>query len=1069
MSYSYTEWLCHTNFSFLVGASHPGEIFDQASKLGLSGLAITDFDGVYGLARSYRHWRDLDSSKRPKMFYGAELHLSPDQEKPIVQQNTISLIAKTAKGYENLCRLITHSHRNGKYSAFVSIEDLESHSLEDLAAILPMRGMIRFAPRKLWYQQLSQLKELFSQHLYLAFSRHLNPAEDVWMRSQWEASQHFQTKVLLSQDVFFHSHKRKPLSDTLHAIRTNTPLADCVEHMFANDQRVLLSPSQFHQRYKSLPFYEEALRYSSELADECHFSFAELRYNYPKEMIPSHHSPQSFLEELVQKGALAHYKDGLPTSIQKTLRHELDLIQKLNFADYFLTVWDIVSWARSQDILCQGRGSAANSAVCFVLGITSVDPAKFDLLFERFISVERGDPPDIDVDFENERREEVIQYIYRRYGRNKAAMVANVITFRRKGALRETGKALGIPNDLLGSLSERIGSRVLAGKSMAEITLDLQADCSEHQDLPWKLWLEIAQELKGFPRHLGIHSGGFMLSDSSLNQLVPQEPATMEGRTVVQWCKDDIEELGFFKIDLLALGMLTAIRKMFQMLKKDLNVCLNMSTIPHDDPDTYSMIQRADTIGTFQIESRAQMSMLPRLRPKTLYDLVIEVAIIRPGPIQGGMVHPFLRRRNGLEPIQYPDERLRPILERTLGIPIFQEQVMRIAMAVGNFTPGEANELRKNMGAWSMRGDINPWLTKLAEGLRMNNISQEFEEAIIAQMKGFAEYGFPESHSVSFAMIAYASSYLKCHYPAVFFACILNSQPMGFYSPHSLLQAAKHGGVSVLPISINHSFWDSTLEFQDSQWCIRLGFRLIAGMKESTAKTITDLRQKHGIWKNWEIFLQQTGSHLFRHELVILAAADALAPLGIDRRYAIWMSVAAPHSSWLKDIESPLDLPKENIHEKVQQDLNATGTSLFAHPAELVRGSMWFYPIDKKRIKLAKDVAPLIPNQIIHVFGMITIVQRPPSAKGMMFITLEDETGYLNLAFTPQTIDKFAKSLTGKSMLCISGKLQKQDGATSILVKEVFDPRTPEAEILPFEVPEHPPLLPYRLEATSIA
>jgi error-prone DNA polymerase len=1078
---TYVEWLAHTNFSFLAGASHPHELLDQAAEFQLEGLCFTDFDGVYGLARAYRHWRKMPIHQRPKMFYGCEIHLDQDHSLPIMQQNTLALIAKSAYGYENICKIITFAHRHGKYNSFIAIEDLAQHDLHDIAAIIPMRGLIHREYREYreyreaskqeperYTQQIQHLSQLFKEHLYVALSLQSNAAEDHGLPQQLQAAKDYAVKILITQDAFMHAAHRKPLSDTLQAIRCNATLQDSVSQMFTNDQRRLLSQDEFLSRYSSLPCFEQAMENSAALAASCNFSFAELYYRYPKEMIPPQHTAHSYLTAITWLGAEQTYHGHVPPKVKTTLMRELALIETLGFADYFLTVWDIVQWARKKNILCQGRGSAANSAVCFVLGITAVDPSQFDLLFERFMSVERGDPPDIDVDFEHERREEVIQYIYQRYGRDRAAMVANVITFRRKGALREVGKVFGIPEQILSKASDLMRSRVNAGKSLQDIfnileeTLQSDPSLSQVPKIPWHLWIQLAEELRGFPRHLGIHSGGFMIADRPLTSLVPCEPATMEGRSVVQWCKDDIEDLGFFKIDILALGILSAVRKCFALIKSNYQTELTLSTLPQEDPKTYQMIQAADTVGTFQIESRAQMSMLPRMRPKTFYDLVIEVAIIRPGPIQGGMIHPFLRRRHGLEPITYADERLRPILHRTLGIPIFQEQVMRIAMAVGDFTPGEANELRKNMGAWSMKGDLNPWLSKLARGMEKQNIPPAFAESILNQMKGFAEYGFPESHAVSFALIAYASSYLKCHYPAAFFTSILNSMPMGFYPVHTLIQSARHAGVSVLPICINHSQWDHQLEplgRGSDEFAIRLGLRMIHGLRIAAAKHIENARQKSGPWSTWSNFLKHT--KLFRHDLTHLAASNALKILGLDRRSAIWMAAAAPHSSWLEDVEVTLQLPDQTEAQAVQQDFQAIGTSLTAHPANLIRLQDWCFPIPVKSIKLACELSGLIPNQIISVFGMIVIQQRPPSAKGMMFITLEDETGTMNLALAPDVISKFAHALSSQSMLCISGKLQKQGHALSILVKTVYEPTILPPQIIQMQQnPLPPPSLP---------
>lgn len=1052
----WVEWLAHTNFSFLHGASHPHEMLENAFANGYSGLAICDIDGAYGLARTYRHWRSMDVERRPQLFYGAEIHLSQDHHIPILHQNTLALIARSATGYASLCKILSLAHKDGKHNAHISLAMLESLSLTDLTAIIPMRGLLRTNPDE-WETQCHAVKSLFGgDNTFIAISRHLSASEDIWIKRALRFQSSAAIKPLLSLDPFMHDRSRKRLSDVLAAIRTNLTLDDAVAHTFANDERHLMGISDIYSRFHDLPIFNEAIHNSQELASTCHFSFEELRYRYPKEMIPPGHTAQSYLTALTWTGAFDTYGQPLPPKVRSLIEHELALIETLGFADYFLTVWDIVAWARKQNILCQGRGSAANSAVCFALGITAVDPMKFDLLFERFISVERGDPPDIDVDFEHERREEVIQYIYRRYGREKSAMVANVITFRRKGALRACGKALGISDELLSAASDLLSSRVNAGKATEDILTNLQ-ETSVNRPIPWSLWLELTNELKGFPRHLGIHSGGFMIADRPLDQLVPQEPATMAGRSVIQWCKDDIEDLGFFKIDILALGMLSAVRKALDMIREHHGHPLTLASIPQEDPATYQMIQKADTVGTFQIESRAQMSMLPKLRPRTFYDLVIEVAIIRPGPIQGGMVHPFLRRRHGLEPITYPDERLRPILHRTLGIPIFQEQVMRIAMAVGDFSPGEANELRKNMGAWSMRGDINPWLEKLSRGMQKNGIAPDFAEAILAQMKGFAEYGFPESHSVSFALIAYASSYLKCHYPAAFFTSLLNSQPMGFYSPHALIQAARRQGIAVLPVCINHSNWDSTLEplspGSTRDFAIRLGLGMIVGLSKRSGLHIEQTRKRIGPWASWDQFLKHT--KVPRHDLTALAAANSFAVFGMSRRSAIWVAAAAPHSVWLEDAELEGRLPQETPQESIQLDFSSLQTSVYAHPAQFIRDESWCYDVPRAKLKLARDLEDLIPNQVIQVFGMILIQQRPPSANGMMFITLEDETGFINLAITPETLQRIGAKISGQSFLCVSGKLQRSGTSHSILVKDALVPKITKAEVIPLTPPQN--------------
>jgi len=763
---------------------------------------------------------------------------------------------------------------------------------------------------------------------------------------------------------------------------------------------------------------------------------------------------QEWLVQLTWQGAKKHFGAHLPEKIHNTLQHELKLIRQLEFADYFLTVWDIVRWARSKDILCQGRGSAANSAVCFVLGITSVDPASFDLLFERFISMERGDPPDIDVDFEHERREEVIGYIYERYGRDRAAMVANVITFRRKGALRAAGKALGIPETLLSQASSLAGQRNARSRDTGAILESLQEQAPEAR-IPWQFWEHMTALLRGFPRHLGIHSGGFMLSGRSLNWLLPQEPATMPGRSVIQWCKEDIEALGFFKIDVLALGMLTAIRKTLQELQRLHGISLALHQIPEDDSLTGKMIQETDTIGTFQIESRAQMSMLPRLRPHSFYDLVIQIAIIRPGPLQGKVIHPFLRRRNGQEPVTFPSEALRPVLERTLGVAIFQEQAMRIAIAVGNFTPGEANELRKNIGAWNIKNyerDLNPWLQKLAHGMQQNGFDKSFILQILGQMRGFADYGFPESHAASFARIAWASAWLKCHYPALFFTSLLNSQPVGFYSPHSLLKAAERCGVVSLPLCVNHSGED----FQAGQvpdpggevpsWGIRLGFRLVAGLSRNGIRKLLEAREKAGgRFRDQHHFLQSV--RISRPDMTALAAARALACFGLKRLEAVWLSEAAPFT-WIPEApEKPLHWKEEDPWSAMQKDFRAFRTTLGQHPAALVREQLWPYALPVSHLSLLPALEKAANGKIVTVFGLIMVRQAPPSANGMVFLTLEDCDGFINLACPPQVWQKFSHEAEGQSFLCARGRLQKVNESHSVLVQEILPRHQAMAEV----------------------
>ncbi len=1060
----FNEWLCKTNFSFLHGASHPADLIERASRLEYQSLCINDFDGVYGLARCYR---ELDYLKQQqgsdlKLNYGAEIHLQCDHDLPLLLQDTLVLVAQDHRGYTNLNRLLSYAHRKGKDYANVPLEKLLNSEVDGLIAIQPMRGLVR-SQKEL--NRHAELKQLFDARYFLAISRHLHPAEDRWIKQSLHIIRQQGLEYILSQDAFFHNRQQKCISDLLQAIRTNRQFDACREHFFPNAERCLHRADELQRLFVPIPGYRRALDLSRELNRCCHFGLEQLGYHYPKEMIPPGHDAQSYLKFLVTQGAQEKFDCQPPDKILQQLEHELELISKLDFADYFLTVWDIVSWARQQQILCQGRGSAANSSVCFVLGITSVNPDQFDLLFERFVSMERGDPPDIDVDFEHERREEVIQYIYRRYGRERAAMVANVITFRGKGALRAVGKALGADDRLLKQMSKIASSRYYRGTGTENIVMALKNDYQRQnphaRKVSWQLWMQLSEKLHGFPRHLGIHSGGFMLADKPLDCLLPQEPATMEGRSVIQWSKEDIEALGFFKIDILSLGMLSAIRKCFDYVQHYYGQTLRLDSIPDDDQPTYAMIQKADTVGTFQIESRAQMSMLPRLKPACFYDLVIEVAIIRPGPIQGKVIHPFLARREGLEPVSYPDERLRPILKRTLGIAIFQEQAMRIAIAVGNFSAGEANELRKKIGAWGIKDfnrDLNPLLVKLEQGMKENGVKPEFAEQILGQMKGFAEYGFPESHAVSFSLIAYASCYLKCHYPAAFYISVLNSQPMGFYSPHALLQAARREGIELLPISLNHSNRDHQLEKTQprKQYAIRLGFRLINGLAESSVDMIIVKRQRTGGWACFDDFIRDC--ELARDDVTALAASDLFSAFGDSRSDALWRAEAATDKPMLDSVDDRLAWKKEVKLESIQKDFRAFKTSLKQHPVAVIRQAQWPYPVAVEKFRLSSQLIELPADTDVFAFGMVLVKQSPGSAKGMVFVTLEDEAGFFNLAFTPQLYQRFYRHVDQQPFLSVVGKLQRVNESHSILVKRVFDP-DPNANLLalPKAQPEQEP------------
>lgn len=1054
--YGWHEWLCHTNFSFLTGASHPEEYVRKAFELNYSGLGIVDYDGVYGIVRAYRELNGIVKeykleSKPLSLSYGAELHFQKDHDLPVIYQDTLALKALNMNGYFNLCRLLTLAHEGGKHDAHVAFDRFASADLRDLVFIQPMRGIIRTSSQAKIEERLATLKSLVGDRLCLAVTRTLSPAEDRLLPMVFDVGRRLCLPVVFSQDSFMHTRKRKALSDVLHAIRHNKSIDDISSQLFANGERSFHSLEHIEKIYSAFPDFETALKYSCDLSNRFEFDLNQISYRYPKELVPDGMTTHEYLADMTWMSAKSFYKGSIPEKIEKLLQYELKMIAELQFADYFLTVWDIVRWARSQGILCQGRGSAANSSVCFVLGVTAVDPTKFDVLFERFISVERGDPPDIDVDFEHERREEVIQYIYERFGRKRAAMVANVITFKSKGCLRFTGKALGIDERLIGESSELISSKHFRGSTLPQVLGHLRSQQSEEMQssVPWAYWARLAEQVHGFPRHMGIHSGGFVVSDSDLSYLCHQEPATMEGRSVIAWSKDDVEALGFFKIDVLALGMLTAVRKCLTLVKDSYGVDIDLARLSYDDKATYRMLHNADTVGTFQVESRAQMSMLPRLRPENLYDLVVEVGIVRPGPLQGGFVHPYLKRRQNREAITYPHPKLKPILERTMGIPIFQEQVMRMAIEIGGFMPGEADELRRQMGAWNFRGDLGPLVKKLAQGMRERGISEKFVQQVLQQIKGFAEYGFPESHAVSFALIAYVSCYLKCHFPAAFTASLLNSQPLGFYSPHALIQDAKRHGIQIRPICVNHSDWDSHLEETGykGQYAIRLGLRLVRGLSKKSGQYLVGKRRANSSkWSDVDSFLLDM--QLDCGSLLALASADALSIFGLSRRSAVWMAMAYPYAAPIEEDYLYQEFSSENAMEKVELDFKYAATTLGPHPVEILREGHWVYDVEKKLLKNSRDLLKVGPNKEVHVFGMVLVRQAPPSAKGMVFFTLEDETGFINLVFAPDVYKTYAESLYNQGFICVRGQLQGREQGYSILVKEVYGTRKNITEIM---------------------
>jgi error-prone DNA polymerase len=988
----YSELECKTNFSFLRGASHPSELVDRAVELGLPALALDDHDGVYGIPKAY--WRAKDT--RLKLITGASVSVEGHPR--------LALLARTRAGYGLLCRLLTASHAGKeKGKAALSWAELERFLGERGA-----EGLFVLAPLEAELHRLAPL--LPGRRLFLTLQRvldgrdHERSARALWLRAR------YQLPLVATNDVHYHARSRQRLQDALTSVREGVPLQRLGHKLFPNGERHLKSPAQMAALFKDLP---EAIAATEEIAAQCSFSPAELSYRYPSEWIPEGHTPQSWLEHLTLEGARRRYPAGVPALIEKNLREELALIAELGFPHYFLTIHDIVAWARKKDILCQGRGAAANSSVCYCLGITAVDPTRVNLLFSRFLSKERQEPPDIDVDFEHERREEVLQYVYERYGRDRAAMVSAVVTYRSRSSLREMAKALGLD---VGTLSAKKLRRVFEERAARSEAKDAAA-----------LVERLTEEMEGFPRHLSIHSGGFTLSADPITEIVPVEPARMEGRTIIQWDKHDLDYLGLLKVDLLSLGMLSALHRALRMVGRELH------EIPQDDPATYAMIQEADTVGTFQIESRAQMSMLGRLQPKEFYDLVIEVAIVRPGPIVGGMVHPYLKRRRGLEPAACPHPKLEAILHRTLGVPLFQEQVMQIAVELGGFTPGQADELRRAIGSWRASGEFETMTKPLRDGLIRSGLEPGYADRILEQMKGFAEYGFPESHAASFALLAYASSYLKRHHHAAFTCGLLNSLPMGFYAAHTLVDDAKLHGVTVLPVDPDESEEECRLCAPNT---IRLGWNMVKGLHEAEAARLVAARPYPSLGD----FLRRAS--LRRDVLLRLAMGGAFARYGLEPRAALWEVLEHQRRRAPAQGELFLDLDYRapagaasfaglNDLARIQEEYQAYSLSTHGHPMMALR-KMARLP------KLHTRSAKLLPNGAhLTVGGLILVRQKPPTAKNMTFSTLEDEFGFLDLAIAPQVYERVEEVFLSQCFVEVRGKLQRDKSSFSLWVLEM--------------------------------
>ena len=1014
----YTELQVTSNFSFLRGASHPEEMIEQAIAYGYKAIAITDRNTMAGIVRAHT------AAKKTR------IKLIPACRLDLLDGPSLLVYPTDLQAYSNLSGLLTLGNlRTEKGKCDLYKRDVYQHTQGcKLVMIAPESLNDDFDFEPSFKKAVGEYKEAFGNMVYLSASRRYNGSDAKHLHRTMQLSKKYGVPVVATNDVHYHCPERRELQDIVTCVREKCTIFNAGYKLYPNAERYLKPIDEMHRLFRQYP---DAIFQTQVIAEACTFSLDQLKYKYPKEITTEGRLPQEELTYLSWKGAEQIFGNVIPDNIVANINYELKFIEEMSYAEYFLTVYDIVRYARSLKILCQGRGSAANSTICYCLGITSVDPSKFDLLFERFLSSARNEPPDIDVDFEHERREEVMQYIYRKYGRDRAAVVATVTQLHHKGAINDVGKAMGLSLDTVKSLSGLIWDFKDEGFDRKRI---IDQGLNPDDKTIIKV-LQLTSQLMGFPRQLGQHTGGFVITDGKLSDLCPVLNARMEDRTNIEWNKDDIEALGFMKVDVLALGMLTCIRKGFDLAKEHYNLDLTLANIPQDDPAVYEMISHADTIGVFQIESRAQQSMLPRLRPRCFYDLVIEVAIVRPGPIQGDMVHPYLRRRNGEEPVEYPSEALREILERTLGVPLFQEQAMKIAIVAAGFSPAEADELRRAMATFKSKGKISYFENKLIRGMFANGYTLEYAKRVFRQLEGFGSYGFPESHAASFALLVYVSSWMKCYYPDVFACALLNSLPMGFYQPAQLVIDAQKHGVEVWPVDVNYSQWNNTLEEMSGKYhALRLGFRQVHGLREEDM--ITLIRERKGNYKSIQQFRNAgiTDTILER-----LADADAFRSMGLDRRHALWQVTTKDHQhqSLFTDqrlheqLEKGISLPSMKLSEHVVHDYAATSLSIKAHPVSFIRNELdRFNILPTASLALAKNGA------YVKVAGLILVRQRPETASGICFITIEDETGTANLVVFKQMFDEFRKEIIQSKLIMVEGVLQVEGEVIHVITKK---------------------------------
>jgi error-prone DNA polymerase len=1027
----YAELHCLTHFSFLRSAADPERLAERAKALGYAALAVTDECSVAGAVRMHQACQ----AEGLKLIVGSEFTL---EEGP-----KIVLLAPDRTSYGALCSLITQARRRcekGHYRL----------SLRDLTAQRTAQGLALWLPDPTRSMEVQRpwgeaLKAAFPERLWLALGC-FDEGDDVARYQQaYALGQALALPLTAAGDVRLVTPEDKPLHDVLTAIRLGRPVTSLGSALHSNGERHLQPWATLQRRYPP-----ELLAETLRIADRCHFSLAQLRYEYPEELVPPGQTPSSHLRSLTFAGAAERWPSGIPDRVTRQLEHELTLIEALGYEYFFLTVYDIVAFARSEGILCQGRGSAANSAVCYCLGITEVDPSQSQLLFERFISKERNEPPDIDVDFEHQRREEVIQYIYRKYGRDRAALAATVIAYRLRSALRDVGKALGFEAAFIEKLA-----RQARGWERSRGLPELFSACGADPRAPaLRRYQALVTQLLGVPRHLSQHVGGFVISRGPLAELVPVENASMAERTVIQWDKDDLEALGLLKVDVLALGMLSALRRSLELLAPLREGPRSLADIPREDPDTYAMLQRGDALGVFQVESRAQLAMLPRLKPACFYDLVVEVAIVRPGPIQGDMVHPYLRRRQGLEAVDYPNAAVREVLERTLGVPIFQEQVIKLAMVAAGFSGGEADALRRAMAAWKRQGGLSHFRDKLLRGMRERGHDEAFAERLFAQIQGFGEYGFPESHAASFAVLVYCSAWLKRHEPAAFYAGLLNSLPMGFYSADQLLQDARRHGLEIRPVDVQCSHWDYTLEpspqspgpgqrgpgpwhydYASPQAALRMGLRQIKGLQRNSAERLIQARDTGGPFNSLSELRRR--AQLDAGSLRCLAQGDALQALTGHRHQSHWARAALLPATPLLGDEAPRDevsLRPPRLAESLRADYENLGTTLRPHPLALLRSRPRF-----QKLPRAEDLRSLRNGRFLRLAGIVTGRQRPGTASGVLFLTLEDETGFINVIVWPRVLERFRAVVLGASLLYVKGVLQREGEVIHVVGGAFFD------------------------------